>query len=352
MFPTDTYLQRRKYLREQMNSGLILLVGHELSPMNCEANAYPFRQDSSFLYFFGLDEPSLAAVIDIETGDECLFGDDLTVEEIVWTGPQPPLSEKAARVGVARTATSRELDTLLKKAVEQGRDVHFLPQYHPENILKIRRLLDVAPEAIAERISPSLIRAVVAQRSVKSGEEIEQIEVGLNISYQMQTVAMKMARPGVTEREIAGIMEGIAVSCGVRLAFSSIFSVHGEILHNPYHGNVMEDGDIVVNDSGADRYVRVHLSHRLAECQGRTDAHHARLVEVQRLDGRDPGVPLVQDEHAPMGRLILFGWDAPTSHIRLPDEQIQMKGVAFDFGLLRVLSVKDAHHTAKHQDSN
>ncbi len=242
-------------MREQMDSGLILLLGHDLSPMNCEANAYPFRQDSSFLYFFGLDDPSLAAVIDIETGAECLFGDDLTVEEIVWTGPQPPLSEKADRVGVARTGPTSDLGAMLKQAVEQGRRVHFLPQYRPENVLKIGRLLNVAPEAIAEHVSAPLIRAVVAQRSVKSEEEIEQIEVALTVAYAMQTTAVTMTRPGVTEREVAGVMEGIAVSCGVRLSFPTIFSVHGQILHNPYHTNVMEDGDIVVNDSGAESYL-------------------------------------------------------------------------------------------------
>lgn len=252
MFSTDTYIQRRNRLREQMDSGLILILGHDLSPMNCADNAYPFRQDSSFLYFFGLDDPSLAAAIDIDTGVECLYGDDLTVEEIVWTGPQRPLSEKAARIGVAQTGTGSDLDAMLKKAVAQGRRIHFLPQYRPENILKLRRMLDVAPEAIAERVSARLIRAVVAQRSVKSTEELEQIRVALTIAYVMQTTAMKMTRPGVTEREVAGVMEGIAVSCGVRLSFPTIFSVHGEILHNPYHGNVMEDGDMVVNDSGAE----------------------------------------------------------------------------------------------------
>jgi len=255
MFSAETYIQRRNRLAEQMDSGLILMLGHDLSPMNCEANAYPFRQDSSFLYFFGLDDPSLAAVIDAETGAEYLFGDDLTVEEIVWTGPQPPLAEKAARVGVAQAGSSSDLDTMLKKAVEQGRRIHFLPQYRPENVLKIQRLLGVPPEAIADHVSAPLIRAVVAQRSVKSDKEIEQIEVALTVAYAMQTTAMTMARPGVTEREVAGVMEGIAVSCGVRLSFPTIFSVHGEILHNPYHTNVMEEGDIVVNDSGAESYL-------------------------------------------------------------------------------------------------
>jgi len=252
MFPADTYIQRRERLRTQIDSGLVLFLGNALSAMNYVDNTYPFRQDSSFLYFFGLDEPDLAAVIDVDDGTVCVFGDDLTVEEIVWTGPQPPLQDKCARCGVPKTAPSRELGSVLSKALEQKRPVHFLPQYRPENILKIRSLLGIEPEAVASRVSEPLIRAVVQQRSFKSSEEIEQIEAALDVAYRMQTTAMQTARPGVVEREVAGAMEAIALSSGGRLSFPTIFSVHGETLHNPYHDNVMQDGDIAVNDSGAE----------------------------------------------------------------------------------------------------
>lgn len=252
MFPADTYIQRRERLRTQIDSGLVLFFGNALSAMNYVDNTYPFRQDSSFLYFFGLDEPDLAAVIDVDDGTVCVFGDDLTVEEIVWTGPQPPLQDKCARCGVPKTAPSRELGSVLSKALEQKRPVHFLPQYRPENILKIRSLLGIEPEAVASRVSEPLIRAVVQQRSFKSSQEIEQIEAALDVAYRMQTAAMQMARPGVVEREVAGAMEAIALSSGGRLSFPTIFSVHGETLHNPYHDNVMQDGDIAVNDSGAE----------------------------------------------------------------------------------------------------
>lgn len=256
MFATETYVQRRERLRTQVASGVILLLGNELSPMNYVDNAYPFRQDSSFLYFFGLDEPSLTAVIDIDEGSEYLFGDDPTVEEVIWTGPQTPLHEKAQKVGVAQTAPRSDLESVLKKVSGQGRTVHYLPPYRAEHILKIGRLLNLPPEAVAERVSEALIRAVVAQRSIKTAEEIEQIEAALDISYQMQTAAMKMARPGIVEREVAGVMEGITVSHGVRFAFAPIFSVHGETLHNPFHHNEMKAGDIAVNDSGAESLLR------------------------------------------------------------------------------------------------
>jgi len=256
MFAEAIYAQRRQRLRGATESGVILLVGNDLSPMNYAGNPYPFRQDSSFLYFFGLDEPGLAAVIDVDEGTECLFGDDLTVEEIVWTGPQAPLREKATRVGVAGTAASGELEAVLKKAQADGRTVHFLPQYRADNAVRLGGYLNLPAQGVGARVSEALIRAVVAQRSVKGPEEIAQIEAALEISYHMQTTAMKLARPGVVEREVAGAMAGVAVALGVRFAFEPIFSIHGETLHNPHYDNVLKAGDIAVNDSGAESPLR------------------------------------------------------------------------------------------------
>jgi Xaa-Pro aminopeptidase len=249
MFAREIYIQRRERLRAQVQSGLILLLGNEESPMNYAANTYPFRQDSTFLYYFGLDQPGLAAVIDIDEGTECVFGDDPTVEEIVWTGPVPLLRDRSDHAGVTQAAPSAKLKQVLEKAARKGRTVHVPPQYRAENILKIDRLWS---PAAAPAPSVTLIRAIVQQRSIKSQEEIEQIEAALDISRQMHVTAMRMARPGVVEREVAGAMEGIALSHGVRLAYPAIFSVHGETMHNPYYDNVLKAGDIVVNDSGAE----------------------------------------------------------------------------------------------------
>ena len=252
MFAKNVYVQRRKRLRDQVQSALILFLGNDDSPMNYPDNQYPFRQDSSFLYFFGLDCPGLAAVIDIDQGKEYVFGDDLTVDDIIWMGPQPALQEKCQQVGIYETASLDKVQVVLRKAAEQGRKVHFLPQYRPENILRIEQLLGIHPSVVQDNVSETLIKAVVAQRSFKTHEEIEQIEAALDISYEMQTTAMKMSKPGVCEMEVAGAMEGIAVSRGGRLSFPTIFSVHGETLHNHYYGNVMKEGDIAVNDSGAE----------------------------------------------------------------------------------------------------
>ncbi len=260
MFPANVYVERRIRLKEQVQSGLILFLGNEESPMNYQDNQYSFRQDSSFLYFFGLDFPSLAAIIDVDRDKEIIFGNDLTVDDIIWRGPQPALSERCQEVGVRETAPSDKLQVVLGKAVQQGREIHFLPQYRAKNSLKIERLLSargrltagIHPTTIQDNISETLIRAVVAQRSLKSKEEIEQIEAALDVSYEMQTAAMKMSRPGMLEMEVVGAIEGIAISRGCRLAFPTIFTIHGETLHNHYYGNVMSAGDIVINDSGAE----------------------------------------------------------------------------------------------------
>ena len=252
MFAPSVYIERRKRLRSDVGAGLILLLGNELSPMNYPDNQYPFRQDSSFLYFFGLDCPGLAAVIDADQGVECILGDDLTVDDIIWTGPQPPLQEKCEKAGISETASLDQLQVVLDRAVAQERQIHFLPQYRPENILKIQQLLAIHPAVIQDNVSELLVKAVVVQRSFKSNDEIAEIEAALDMSYEMQTTAMKMSAPGVCEREVVAAMEQIVLSHGGRLSFPTIFSIHGETLHNHYHGNVMSDGDIAVNDSGAE----------------------------------------------------------------------------------------------------
>ncbi|MFC1737578.1 aminopeptidase P family protein [Planctomycetota bacterium] len=252
MFGPDVYIKRRKLLQANVQSGLVLLLGNEESPMNYPDNQYPFRQDSSFLYFFGLDFPGLAAVIDIDQGTECIFGNDLTVDDIIWMGSQPALKEKCEKVGVSQSASLEKLTDTLKEALRKGREIHFLPQYRADNLLKIEKLLGIPPDEVQQRVSEKLIKAVVVQRSIKSEEEIRQIETAIDIAYEMQTTAMRMARPGLYEKDIAAAMENIAVSMGGRLSFPTIFTIHGQTLHNHYHGNMMTAGDLVINDSGAE----------------------------------------------------------------------------------------------------
>jgi Xaa-Pro aminopeptidase len=252
MFSKETYSERRRRLKESLQNGIVLLMGNEESRMNYADNTYPFRQDSSFLYFFGLDRPGLVAVIDIDQDKEIMFGDDVNIEDIIWTGPMESLSDQCARIGVVNVKKSSAIAEYLSKGISSGREIHFLPPYRPENKIKIREWLQVKEADQKMKASAPLIKAVVAQRSIKSAEEITEIEKGVNISAQMQTKASQMAVEGQSETVIAGALEGIAVGAGGRLAFPSIITVNGQILHNHSQGNQLKKGQMLLCDCGAD----------------------------------------------------------------------------------------------------
>jgi Xaa-Pro aminopeptidase len=252
MFDSKIYVERRKRLREQIDSGLLLFLGNEESPMNYPANPFHFRQDSSFLYFFGLDSPSLAAVIDLDEERDTIFGNDVSMEDIIWMGDLPSMKERAARVGITDTAPLAQLEEVIKETQKKGRTIHYLPPYRPENILKILHLLGIDPTDAKSQASKELIRSVVAQRSVKIPQEIEQMEMAHEVTYEMYITAMKMAKPGIYEREIAGQMEGIVLASGCHMAFPTILTINGQILHNHYHGNPLIEDRLLVMDSGAE----------------------------------------------------------------------------------------------------
>jgi Xaa-Pro aminopeptidase len=251
MFTKEVYIQRRLRLREQLKNGLVLLLGNHEAPMNYPANAYRFRQDSSFLYFFGLDEPGLAAVIDFDAGVETLFGEDATMDDIVWMGPQCALREKAAGVGVANVSPFGKLSETVQQAVKKGRIVHFLPPYRSFNKILLQELTGVPPAAQKERASVALIKAVVALRIKKEAGEIAEMEKACKVGYDMHLAAMQRCRPGVKESAIAGFMEGIAVAEGY-ISFPIILSQNGETLHNHDHSQILTDGRLLVIDAGAE----------------------------------------------------------------------------------------------------
>lgn len=252
MFEKGVYQSRRQKLKQQVGKGLILLLGNEESSMNYKDNLYHFRQDSSFLYFFGLDKPGLAGIIDIDNDREVIFGNELTLDEIVWMGPQPSLAEQAARVGITTVQPSSALISSLHAIRTGKQDIHFLPPYRPENILKLSTWLGIAPGAIREHASLNLIKAVVAQRAIKSPEEIREIEEAVDITAAMHLAAIKGARDGMTEAQLAGVLQGIAISSGGNLAFPTILTVNGQVLHNHYSNTVMREGQIAICDSGAE----------------------------------------------------------------------------------------------------
>ncbi len=216
MFAPHVYVDRRNRLQQQFENGLLLFVGNADSPMNYAANAYHFRQDSSFLYYFGVDDPDLVAVIDVDAGRHVIFGNDFTIDDIVWRGPQPTIAERAAKAGVADTQPVDKLPALLGDAIRAGRRIHFLPQYRADNAQLLERLLGIRAEVINQHASIALAKAVVSQRAYKSAEEIAEIETALEVGHDMHVLAMKMAKPGMYEREVAGAIAGLVESRGGR----------------------------------------------------------------------------------------------------------------------------------------
>ncbi|HSD63823.1 MAG TPA: aminopeptidase P family protein [Ignavibacteriaceae bacterium] len=255
MFDKKIYVQRRYKLKKQLKSGLILFPGNEEPAMNYASNTYDFRQDSSFLYFFGVDQADLFGVIDIDNDEEIIYGNEFDIYDIIWMGQQTTIREKAAKAGIRKTEPVKNLSVKINDALKKGVKVHYLPQYRYKIINQMSWLLGISPDAINNYTSSKLIEAVIAQRSKKIKEEVDEIEYALDIAYEMHTVAMKMAEPGMIEQKVAGAIEGIAKSMGPGVSFPPIVSIHGEILHNHHHENKMKKGDLMVNDSGAESYL-------------------------------------------------------------------------------------------------
>ena len=252
MFDVNTYRSRRDGLRRKLGSGLALFLGNEESPMNYADNTFRFRQDSSFLYYFGLDTAGLAATIDLDEDTETLYGVEPTIEDFVWTGPLPSLKDRAALAGVDRVTAPDRLREDLGRCRRAGRTIHFLPPYRPENKLKLLAWLGVDPARAAAEASVPFIRAVVEQRSVKSPVEVAEIEKAVDISVEMHLTALRMVRPGVTEAEIAAAVHQVARAAGGDLSFPIIATVHGEILHQYAQTATLTSGGMFLLDAGAE----------------------------------------------------------------------------------------------------
>jgi len=275
-FSDSTYIGRRQHLVENLSGEPILLIGNQDAPVNFRDNPYPFRQDSTFLYFIGLDLPGLAALYDPDPGSWWVFGNDVTIEQAVWTGPRPTLMELCQAVGIRQVANPGQLCERIQAIKSSGRQIHFLPTYRAEQTLILAKLLQIAPEMVEAAASVRLIKAVVAQRSIKSPQEIGQIEAALQVSARMHEAARGLTRPGLYERQVVCQIEAIARSEGLSLAFPTIFSVRGEILHNPYYDNLMQPGQMVVHDSGVES--RLHYASDIT----RTIPVSGRFTDRQR----------------------------------------------------------------------
>ena len=252
MFSSNTYTKRQQELLKNVNLGIILLPGNDESPMNYTDNPYQFRQDSTFLYYFGIIRPGLIAILDTENGTVTIYGDDYTVEDFVWMGKQAAISEQAALCGVNKTGSLMDLAKRVKQASVSNESIHFLPQYRHHNVLKLMQLTGLNVQEVENGASAELIKAVVAQRNYKTEEEIVEIEKGVDTTVDMHIAAMKMLKPGMSELDVVVEIEKIARATGGEISFPTIATINGQTLHNHYHGNIVKEGQLFLLDCGAE----------------------------------------------------------------------------------------------------
>ena len=262
MFSKEVYARRRQTLVAKMadsaaegKRGIALFIGNTEAPAQYKDNCYKFRQDSTWLYFFGIDQPLYAAIIDLDNGNETIFADDVEIGDIIWMGPQPSVASVAASVGVEKSAPYTDLNAAVAKVLAEGRPVHFVKPSRYYNTMKIASLLGCGTEEVAGRFSLALTRAIISMRLVKEDCEIEVIGDACNLGYEMHTVARNSIVPGIIEQEIVGKMDGVTLSKGWGVSFPTILTQHGETLHNHLHDKIIEPGKLMVIDAGAESNV-------------------------------------------------------------------------------------------------
>lgn len=292
MFDSSVYKQRRQALREKVGHGLILILGNNEAPANYPDNTYKFRQDSSFLYFFGHSHPGYAGVMDIEAGEDYFFGNDVTMDDIIWMGPQPSVKDLAAQVGVEKSFPFDKLKEFIGKAISQRRPIHFLPPYRYDNMLLLEDLTGIRASMTKKHASVELIKAVVALRSVKEACEIAEIDKACNIGYEMHTAAMRLCKPGVSEQYIAGILDGIASSYGNMVSFATILTQNGQTLHNHDHSHLLEAGRLMLTDAGAESVTNYCSDHTRTIPVGGKFTSRQRDVYSIVLDCHDKALEL------------------------------------------------------------
>jgi Xaa-Pro aminopeptidase len=313
MFSKEVYVNRRNALKAKMNSGVLLFLGTSEAAVNYPGNTYRYRQDSNFNYFFGLTDPDLAAIIDLESGEEIIFGNDVDIDDIIWMGPQPFIKDKAESVGVSKSFPFAELEKYLSDAKAKGRKVHFLPPYRNHNKILLNKMLGVGFDQMKAQASEEFIKAVVSLRLIKEECEIAELDKACNIGYAMHYTAMKMARLGMVEQELVGVMEGIAISQGLMPSFPIILSQNGETLHNHSHHQVLTDGRLIVIDAGAETnsnycsdFTRTipssgKFTTRQKEIYDIVAAANNHVIEISR-----PGISYT-DVHLSMARIMAQG---------------------------------------------
>ena len=252
MFKSEVYIKRREELHKKLKTGIALFISNLEAPMNYPDNTYHFRQDSDFLYFFGIDLPGFVGLMDFDSGKDRIFGNDYDMDDIIWMGPQPTVKELALKCGISDTALMTKLMDAIKDVQLKKRKIHFLPPYRGETKMKLGALLKENPCQMKTLASVDLIKAVISMRSIKEKVEIEEIEKAEDIAYEMHVTAMRMCKQGVREQDIFGAIEGIALAKGWGTSFPIILSINGQTLHNHSHGNILTKGKMMVCDAGAE----------------------------------------------------------------------------------------------------
>ena len=313
MFPTSTYRSRRKALIEKLDSGLVLLLTNPHMSRSYAGNVYPYRQDSHFLYFAGIDQVGLALVLDVESGEEMLFGDELTMDDIVWTGELPTLQSRAERVGITQVVPGTKLNEVVGAAQKAGRKIHFLPPYQGANKVWLFNLLGIHPNEAKGKASEALINAVIFLREIKTAEELAEIEVAVNRTGQMHLAAIRMARPGMTEAEIAARLYQEVMAHEAYVSFPPIVTTHGEILHAEHYSNTLESGRLLLVDCGAESGLKYAGDMtRTFPVDSKFTQKQAEIyqivldAEMQAAAALKPGIPY-RDMHLLAARVITDG---------------------------------------------
>ncbi len=313
MFPIEKYIERRKLLKSFIKTGLVLFPGNNEVPYNYSSNTYRFRQDSNFLYFWGIDTPNVAAILDVESGDEILFGNGQDLEDMIWTGQTDSISEVAKKSGINKNYPLNKIEETLKDVIGKRRKIHFVPVYRSESKLEMDSWLGILPEKVNELVSIDLIKAIIRLRSKKDDLEIKEIEDMVNVAYEMHTLAMRMAIQGNPERKIAGAIEGVCLSNGYNVSFPAICSIHGEILHNPFFNNSLKPGQLLLTDAGAESLMHYASDiTRTTPVGGKFNSQQNEIYNIvldanlEVIKSAKPGV-LYKDIHLMAARVIVEG---------------------------------------------
>ncbi|MEM8896822.1 MAG: aminopeptidase P family protein [Bacteroidota bacterium] len=251
MFSATVYQDRRKGLLSSLEKGLILIMGNEESPMNYPANPYHFRQDSNFLYYTGIDSPGHSLLIDLEEGKSYLAGPEPDIHSLVWTGPQPSLSEQAGKAGISFTMSYADLKNKLAQVHSQGGSIHILPPYRSERVSLLSDWLSCTQSKVLQLVSRPLIKAVISQRSIKETREVEEMAKAVNLTNQMHLAIMKHALEGKTEAEVGSRAYQLMYEANCELAYPMILTINGQFLHNHAKHHTLQKGQMLLFDVGA-----------------------------------------------------------------------------------------------------